>query len=147
MNHRHTEALDRTRHLLVRLVVVAAVLLLVSPSVPGAAELDGDEQPAPQCSVTGQVTGAGEARSIYPALDASIPGLWRQDLALAGPHQRVPGTLAVMPQSPAPATDKTKSSGSTAKAPATSTPQDSPFDYESSEEISKDLSVSFPVDI
>ena len=51
------------------------------------------------------------------------------------------------PQSPAPATDKTKSSGSTAKAPATSTPQDSPFDYESSEEISKDLSVSFQVDI
>jgi hypothetical protein len=51
------------------------------------------------------------------------------------------------PQSTAPAKDNTKNSGSTATAPATSTPQDSPFDYESSEEISKDLSVSFPVDI
>ena len=51
------------------------------------------------------------------------------------------------PQSPAPATDKTKNSGSTAKTPGPSAPQDSPFDYESSEEISKDLSVSFPVDI
>ena len=50
-------------------------------------------------------------------------------------------------QSPAPSADKAKTNGGTAKTPATRTPQDSPFDYESSEEISKDLSVSFPVDI
>ena len=50
-------------------------------------------------------------------------------------------------QSPAPSADKAKTNGGAAKTPATRTPQDSPFDYESSEEISKDLSVSFPVDI
>ena len=50
-------------------------------------------------------------------------------------------------QGPAPSADQAKNNGGTAKAPATRAPQDSPFDYESSEEISKDLSVSFPVDI
>lgn len=36
---------------------------------------------------------------------------------------------------------------SSAKRPAPSRTNDSPFDYRSSEEISEDLSVSFPVDI
>ena len=41
------------------------------------------------------------------------------------------------------------SSSEAPDAPATAVPEnnDSPFDYESSEQISEDLSVSFPVDI
>jgi hypothetical protein len=39
------------------------------------------------------------------------------------------------------------SSGSTKKTPAPTTGSDSPFDYRSSEKISEDVPVSFPVDI
>ena len=53
------------------------------------------------------------------------------------------------PQEPAPK-DKTPATAEPAAKPATPAPtanDDSPFDYRSSEEISEDLSVSFPVDI
>ena len=47
-------------------------------------------------------------------------------------------------------TQKSQAENKPAAAPATPPPaasNDSPFDYRSSEEISEDLSVSFPVDI
>jgi hypothetical protein len=50
-------------------------------------------------------------------------------------------------ETPAPASDATQAAPDT--EPPVDAPDDdaSPFDYESSEEISRDLSVSFPVDI
>jgi len=54
-------------------------------------------------------------------------------------------TRETPPAAPAAATPDAVSK--TPDTPARGTLQDSPFDYESSEEISKDLSVSFPVDI
>ena len=53
------------------------------------------------------------------------------------------------PQEPAPK-DEAPATAEPAAQPATPAPpanDDSPFDYRSSEEISEDLSVSFPVDI
>lgn len=42
---------------------------------------------------------------------------------------------------------ETSETPATTKEPATKTEADDPFDYQSSEQISEDLSVSFPVDI
>ena len=55
-------------------------------------------------------------------------------------------------EAPAPAEPATSKDTSAAAEPAGDTPApvertESPFDYKSSEEISEDLSVSFPVDI
>ena len=109
MNYLPSEALDLTIRLLARSAVAAAALLLVAPSIPGAAESDGNAQPAPQCRTHSLATGEGEAGPSYPAVDASIPGWWRQELALDSPHPRVPGTLTILPQGSAPAEVSTES--------------------------------------
>ena len=54
--------------------------------------------------------------------------------------------------SPSPATGQAGPAGESAAAPEREAPpeparDDSPYDYQASEEISEDLSVSFPVDI
>ena len=66
-------------------------------------------------------------------------------------------TSAEKPSSAEPASNSTSKSGSTQEAPAPQEPtnksaapaagNDSPFDYRSSEQISEDVPVSFPVDI
>ena len=62
-----------------------------------------------------------------------------------------PGLAQEAPEpSPSPAAGQTGSSGESATETEREAPparDDSPYDYQASEEISEDLSVSFPVDI
>jgi hypothetical protein len=63
----------------------------------------------------------------------------------------VPGLAQDSPEaSPPPAEENPAPSSGDSTAPERETPparDDSPYDYQASEEISEDLSVSFPVDI
>ena len=66
------------------------------------------------------------------------------------------GVAAQSPEKPEPPPDKAPIAGAAPRAevpqepvqgPEAAAPGESPFDYEASEQISEDLSVSFPVDI
>jgi len=63
---------------------------------------DGNAQPASQCRVDNFAIGEEEPGPFHPAVDASIPGWWRQELAFDSPHPRLPGTLSIQPQNQSP---------------------------------------------
>ncbi len=79
---------------------------------------------------------------VAAVLLAMAGPLWAQtDTTGAEPNE--PGTPA--PAAEAPAKQESRSQAESAGSAGES--RDSPFDYEASEQISEDLSVSFPVDI
>jgi hypothetical protein len=102
MTYFRSEAPHLPSRFLVRFAALAIAMLLAAPSAPGAGGSDGNARPGPQCGVDGLAASAGEFGRPFPAIDASIPGWWRHELAFEGPHRRVPGTLSVLPQGPAP---------------------------------------------
>ena len=86
-----------------RLALASTALLLLVLSVPAAAGTVAESRPAPQCRADELSGEDSEAGPYYPALDASIPGLWRHLLSFEEPFVRVPGAPALLPESPAPA--------------------------------------------
>ena len=76
-------------------------------------------------------------------------GSWAAREDVAGPEQAVAAEPTESPPTPAadPAGADPKTPPADATAAAPSAAADSPFEYRASEQISEDLSVSFPVDI
>lgn len=84
------------------------------------------------------------ALAVSPVVAQEGPGAEAESSAQPQTPAAPPGAKSSEQGAAAP--DKQGPAGETATESAT-TDNDSPFDYRSSEEISEDLSVSFPVDI
>ncbi len=73
---------------------------------------------------------------------------WLTALLMGLSLQLVPQALAQESEAPAPAAEEETTETEAETPPPEPAPgNDSPFQYEASEQISEDLSVSFPVDI
>ena len=84
-------------------------------------------------------------RGVLPVLLAVWAAIWVLSSPVAAQQADAPQKSEQAAEQDSTAPDGSQDSPGNDPAPAKT--DDSPFDYQSSEEISEDLSVSFPVDI